>query len=236
MKIQILSFMILAVALIGLLCYACCAAWQSWQSRHLRLFSNIGAGIHKNAVTRTADAVLAFVNTGADAAGYLLKEGVTAGSTIALIAAASDKPAFIALDGADAIADPVACGLLNASNITRKMIAKVAIAAGVGVYSYGDGKVTVEPTAAGTYWKVGESRTASAADGDVIEVETILPEKVVVVAALASVQNATTAAVDLATSEALANALKANYNTLQADVAALYAGLAHPAKVIPATT
>lgn len=40
-------------------------------------------------------------------------------------------------------------------------------------------------------------------------------------AALTSVQNATAAASDLATAIALANALKANYNALQADVAAL---------------
>lgn len=39
--------------------------------------------------------------------------------------------------------------------------------------------------------------------------------------ALTSSQNATTAAIDLTTSEALANALKANYNQLQTDVAAL---------------
>jgi len=41
--------------------------------------------------------------------------------------------------------------------------------------------------------------------------------------ALTSTQNATTAAVDLATSEALANALKTSYNALQADVAAILA-------------
>lgn len=39
--------------------------------------------------------------------------------------------------------------------------------------------------------------------------------------ALTSSQNATAAATDLTTSEALANALKANYNQLQADVVAL---------------
>jgi hypothetical protein len=42
---------------------------------------------------------------------------------------------------------------------------------------------------------------------------------------LTSAQNATAAAVDLPTSEALANALKAGYNALQADVAALVARL-----------
>jgi uncharacterized protein YlxW (UPF0749 family) len=41
--------------------------------------------------------------------------------------------------------------------------------------------------------------------------------------ALTSSQNATAAATDLTTSEALANALKANYNQLQTDVAALRA-------------
>jgi hypothetical protein len=42
---------------------------------------------------------------------------------------------------------------------------------------------------------------------------------------LTSSQNATAAATDLTTSEALANALKANYNQLQADVVALRAQL-----------
>jgi len=45
-------------------------------------------------------------------------------------------------------------------------------------------------------------------------------------AALTSTQNTTTAAVDLTTSEALANALKANYNALQTDVVALRATVA----------
>ncbi len=42
---------------------------------------------------------------------------------------------------------------------------------------------------------------------------------------LTSVQNTTTAAIDLPTAEALANALKANYNALQVDVVALRAWL-----------
>lgn len=40
-------------------------------------------------------------------------------------------------------------------------------------------------------------------------------------AALTSSQNSTPAATDLTTTEALANALKTNYNALQADVAAI---------------
>ena len=46
-----------------------------------------------------------------------------------------------------------------------------------------------------------------------------------VTVSLTSAQNATSAAVDLTTSEALANALKTNYNALQVDVAAIKAAL-----------
>lgn len=45
-------------------------------------------------------------------------------------------------------------------------------------------------------------------------------------AAVTSAQNATAAATDLGTSEALANALKANYNAAQADIVALQATVA----------
>lgn len=42
------------------------------------------------------------------------------------------------------------------------------------------------------------------------------------VPAVTSAQNATTAAVDLTTSEGLANALKTNYNAAQVDIAAIH--------------
>src|SRR4051812_36307076 len=45
-------------------------------------------------------------------------------------------------------------------------------------------------------------------------------------AALTSVQEATTNAIDLPTAEALANSLKLKYNALQVDVAAIRTGLA----------
>ena len=64
-----------------------------------------------------------------------------------------------------------------------------------------------------------------AVDADGVWIDTDKAAIVPTVLALTSAQNATTAAVDLATSEALANALKANYNQLQTDVAALRTAL-----------
>jgi hypothetical protein len=63
------------------------------------------------------------------------------------------------------------------------MVAKVALTVGAECYSYGDGKVCAVPTAAGTYWFVGRALTASSADGDVIEVETVQPQMVKVITA-----------------------------------------------------
>ncbi len=169
---------IFTIALIGC---ATLAVLHGISKPSLPIFSNtagIALGTHQNAITRQADAVLAWVGTGADTAGYLVKEGTTAGSTVAIISAASDEPLGVALDGADAIGDPVAIGMLGNSNITRKMVAKAAIAIGGPCYSDGTGKVTVEPTTAGVYWLVGTAKTTAAADGDVLEVETCKPVRV----------------------------------------------------------
>ncbi len=73
-------------------------------------------------------------------------------------------------------------------------------------------------------------------DGDFAWI-VILPETAKrgpITVALTSSQNATTAATDLTTSEALANALKANYNQLQVDVAALRTALITLGLVAPA--
>ena len=188
MKILTLFAVLAVVAFIGLLVSACFRAWQNLRGH--RSFSNFNAGEHKNAVTRSADAVLAFSDANEGAAGYLLKEGATPGSTVAIIAAVTDKPAFIALDGADAIGDPVTCGLLNATNVTRKMIAAGAIAAGSAVFSNGDGTVTGVPVAAGEYWEVGQARSSATGAGDILEVEPCVPCRVQVIA----VSTATTVA------------------------------------------
>jgi hypothetical protein len=110
-----------------------------------------------------------------------------------------------------------------------------ALAADVAIYAGGaNGYAQGEPNIAGSYYKIGHSVSAAsetAASDYIIEFIPHEPIKVVVIAALTSVQNATAAATDLPSSEALANALKANYNALQADVAAIGTALATPALV-----
>lgn len=87
------------------------------------------------------------------------------------------------------------------------------------------GMVTALPAGAGKYVKIGVAEQ-DFVDGQLVLLRPDLGGSIVATAvALTSVQNATAAAVDLPTSEALANALKANYNQLQADVAALRAAL-----------
>lgn len=53
---------------------------------------------------------------------------------------------------------------------TQIMISSGAINAGVDVYGAADGKVSTLPVEAGTYHKVGVALTATAAEGDGIEV------------------------------------------------------------------
>jgi len=66
------------------------------------------------------------------------------------------------------------------------MTASEAITAGEDVYTAAAGKAQDLPVAAGTYYHVGRALTAATGDGVEIEVETCVPEKLVVIAALTS--------------------------------------------------
>ena len=74
---------------------------------------------------------------------------------------------------------------------------------------------------AGTYFSPGVAEEAGV-DGQNVKIRTHA-RIIRVKTALTSSQNSTAAAVDLPTTEALANALKASYNQLQTDVANLFA-------------
>lgn len=76
---------------------------------------------------------------------------------------------------------------LAAAGDTIKLVASGAIAANARVYTDDNGKVQTEPTVAGTYYLVGRARIAAAADGDIIEAEPCMPQKLVVVAAFTDV-------------------------------------------------
>lgn len=134
----------------------------------------LGDGTHPSGILSfKADAAIAVRH-------YLVKAGSDAYHT-AVCAAASDEPKGVCFDEADAAEDPVAVQLLGAIKGTVLMVAGETIAVDKDVYSKGDGTIQDEPTVAGTYWKVGKSRSASTV-GIEIEVEPILPQKVVIIA------------------------------------------------------
>lgn len=160
--------------------------------------------------------------SGALATRYLFVKAGADDEHIAAIAAASDKPIGVITDEAAAAEDPITVALLG-NDRTLPCVAGAALATlNADVYMDAAGKVVGEPTAAGTYWKVGRNLTLAGAADDPVEVETCEPVKVVVIAALTA--PATADAADLATAEALANALKA-------DITALGTALASPAQV-----
>lgn len=133
------------------------------------------------------------------------------------------------LVGSDGINNPGAAGAVTV-NIKRgrfrwnnsaggNAITKAMV--GQPCYVYDDNTVGI---AGGTAHAIVAGQVVNV-DSQGVWVDTRRPGPLIAPYALTSAQNATAAAVDLATSEALANALKANYNALQTNVAAILARL-----------
>jgi len=182
----------------------------------LFLANNLGEGTHDGSVPRYADAAMA--------TRFLLVKRGTDDRHVA-IADAADKPHGMIEDEAEAAEDLVTVFLLGKGGLTRIMVAAGAIAVDGYVYTAADGKVQAEPTVAGTYWLVGKALTAASGADAKFEVETCIPIKVVVIAALTS-SNGTAAAA----SANLAN-LAAEAEKIGDDVRAIGAALATPALV-----
>lgn len=172
------------------------------------------AGSHESVLTRTAEGAIGTPH-------LLVKAGTAPGSQVA-VCGAGEEPVGAAQDDA-ASGDVVAVELLGRGT-TRLLVASEAITADEWVYTAANGKVQDEPGTAGTYYMIGKSKTAAAADGDEIEVDTITPIKVVVIAALTSTNGTAGAAADL-------NALKAEAEKIGDDVRAIGAALSSPALV-----
>jgi hypothetical protein len=141
---------------------------------------------HAGMVQRTAGAAIG-------TPCLLVMKGAT---DLKVIICDNTKPPLGVTDEATyASGDSVNVHLLGGAPTTRKLIANAAIAAGGKIYSDATGKVGPTPTATGTYYYVGQSLTAAAADGDVIEAQTSTPILVKVVAngaSLATTQAAMT--------------------------------------------
>ncbi len=132
---------------------------------------NIAEGTNKNAKTYKADAAVG-------TRFLLAKIGTDQNHSAAC--GASDIPIGTMTDEAAAAEDLVAVELLGISNRTLLMVASEVITAGEAVYTAAGGKVQDLPAGAGTYYKVGHALTASAADGDLIEVQHCAPIATVV--------------------------------------------------------
>lgn len=216
---------LLVVAALGVLCLFLADTARGF--RRSRLVAAINTlppnwGRSSNGKTLKSDAAIA--------TRYLLGKFGSDVNHVAVIAAASNKPLGVMTDEASAAEEEIFVELLGLTNRTIAMVADGVIALDADVYSKGDGKVTVKPTAAGTYWRVGRALMASTADGDVIEVEPCRPRKLIVVSALDSANGALAAATGSVAAQA------AETEKLGDDVRKIAAGLDADADVAIATT
>jgi len=206
----------------------------------LFVVANTSRQSRKNALVAALNTLPANVGTSRNSRRYLASAAVATryllaklgadDEHIAAVAAASDKPIGVMTDEAAAAEDPINVELLGVTNRTLPLVAAAAITLGADVYSDGTGKVTVKPTAAGTYWRVGTALTAAGAANDPIEVAMIRPRKLIVIAALTSTNGTAAAA-----SASLAN-LAAEAEKIGDDVRAIAAALDGDADVALATT
>lgn len=208
--------------LLGVVLLAMCLApLAALRARDLRRAAHVVA-INTAPNFGTHKGVLSLESSAAIATRYLIgKIGADEGK-VAVVSATADQPLFVITDEASAAGQSVACQILGVSERTIPVVAAGAFDEAVDLYATAAGKVSVEPTVAGTYWRVGKSAQPSLGADQKIEMIPCEPERLVVVAALTA--PGTAAGSDPATTQALANALKA-------DVTALGAALAVPAKV-----
>jgi hypothetical protein len=200
--------------------------------------ANIGSSKHSRRYLATAAIAVPAPCPASNARYALVKKGAD-DEHAAIVAAASDEPIGAATDEAAAAEDPINVELFGINAKTLPLVAKAAIGLGADVYSDGTGKVTVKPTAAGTYWRVGKAMTAAGADGDPIEVMPIRPRKLIVVAALTQTSNATIAGLNSTAvnpTKADFDALLAEAGKLQHDFYVLSGALSGDADVTVATT
>lgn len=170
------------------------------------------------------------LSSAAVATRFLLGKFGADATHVAVIAAASDEPIGVMTDEASAAEEEMFVELLGLTNRTVPVVAKVATTLNCDLYSNGDGKVTIKPTSAGTYWRVGKGLTAATADGDVIEMLPCRPKKLIVVSALDSANGALAAATGSVAAQA------AETEKLGDDVRKIAAALDADADVALATT
>lgn len=189
MKIEhVMGCLILAAFLLAVIIPMWKMAFSKDTRRCVR-FNALGDGTHEKLSLR-ADAAITTKH-------LLMKRGSDANHA-AVIASAATEPLGVCPDEAAAQEDPIAVILLGVVKRTVLMVAQGSINADVDVYSYGDGTITTVPVTAGTYWKVGKSRTAGSAGAE-MEVEPCMPVRTNVVANAANLATTQAAMINGAT-------------------------------------
>ncbi len=128
---------------------------------------------HKNQISRTNDAAITTRN-------LLYKEGTTAGVSVA-VAGAGDRP-LGTIDNTEVAIGKDQRVFLLGKKWTTKMVANGAMSIGDDAYGAAGGKIGELPASAGSYYKVGRLLTPAGADGDLVEVLSIEPQLVTVIA------------------------------------------------------
>lgn len=167
----LIQFLLIAVGFLAVV--AVLLMWTIGLLPKPLIFSNVVPGTvtrHPGVIQRRLEAALT-------ARRLLVRKGTAADQI--LVGTAANKPLGV-VDDVGAIGDRVHVRLFGVRNETEIMIAGGEIGVDVDVYAAADGKVTVLPVAAGTYWKVGRSLTAAGADGDEIEIIPVEPVETVV--------------------------------------------------------
>lgn len=159
------TLIILALSALVTLLLAC-------RRRRARLLAcNIAEATHAGAFTKKTDAAITTRN-------LLGKPGSDINHVA--VSGANDIPYGVITDEAAAAEELVGVAILGTENRTLLMVASEAITEGEHVYTAAAGKVQDLPAGAGTYYELGIALTASAADGDLIEVAHCVPRKTVV--------------------------------------------------------
>lgn len=136
------------------------------------VLANIAEGTHGDGkITKLTDAAITTRH-------LLYKPGSDANH--AAVSGAAEIPLGTIADEATAAEEAVTVNILGSSPGTLLMVANEVITQGEHVYTAASGKVQDLPAGAGTYYELGIALTASAADGDLIEVAHCVPRKTVI--------------------------------------------------------
>lgn len=163
---NIIGYPLLVVCVLALFAvFAWSARRGPRSSIEYRAFANVGERTHRETITKKADAAIA---------RYLLVKFGTDADHFA-VAGATDQPIGATGDETAAAEDLCVINLLGTYPGGVKLTANAAITVGAAVFSAAGGKVTpLASSIAGSRY-VGIALTATAADGDLLEVATILP-------------------------------------------------------------